>query len=304
MKNIFIIFLSLTFFSACSSKSSTNDSGKLQFITTTGMIGDAIQHIAGDKAEVSALMGPGVDPHLYKATQGDLGLLTGADVIFYNGLHLEGKMAEVFEKLSNTKNVIAVSDGVNGNKIKASTTYENAPDPHIWFDLSLWSQAVGYASNELIRLYPEHKEYFAENTKTYLNDVHSMHIWAKNQISIIPEKQRVLVTAHDAFGYFSTAYNIEVRGLQGISTLSEFGLKDITDLTNFIISRNIKAVFVESSVSERAIKAVVEGCQSKGHNVVIGGTLYSDAMGEAGTEAGNYIGMVKTNVNTIVNALK
>ena len=276
----------------------------LKIVTTTGMIADAVMNIAGDSVEVEALMGPGVDPHLYKATQGDLKKLTSADVILYNGLLLEGKMGEILEKLSRIKPVIAVAEAVDQEKLLGSPIYENAYDPHVWFDVQLWKSVIGAVSGALVQYDSLRSSYYQQNTLEYLQHMDSLHLEVVQNIGSIPQEQRVLITAHDAFEYFGRAYGIEVRGLQGLSTLSEFGLKDVTDLVDFIIQRNIKAVFVETSISERSIQAVVEGCRKKGHEVVIGGSLYSDAMGEAGTPEGTYLGMVRANVQTITGALK
>ncbi len=290
---------------SCTNKNKEKEpTGKPTILATTGMIGDAIKNITKDSATVDALMGPGVDPHLYKATQGDLKKLREADVIFYNGLHLEGKMSELFGKLTKQKPVFPVSDGVSKDKLHLFDKDAGIYDPHIWFDVSIWKSAVESINTELVKLYPGQKEFFQKNTDVYLKQLDSLHQAVGRQISDIPEEQRVLITAHDAFGYFGTAYHIEVRGLQGISTMSDYGLKDISDLVDFIIERKIKAIFVETSVSERSINAVIEGCRERGHDVVIGGSLYSDAMGQKGTFEGTYIGMVASNVDKIANALK
>ncbi len=273
-------------------------------VATTGMIGDALMNIAGDTLNVVSIMGPGVDPHLYKATQGDLTRLSRAEMIFYNGLHLEGKMGEVLEKLGRTKPVIAVTEDIDKSKLRKVPEFNNNYDPHIWFDVSLWKEAVLTMNSELGEQYPELKDHFDENASKYTQALDTLHIWVKENILRLPEEKRVLITAHDAFGYFGVAYDMEVRGLQGISTLSEFGLRDISDLVDYIVDNKIKAVFVETSVSERAINAVVEGCKERGFPIKIGGNLYSDAMGNPGTEEGTYIGMVKSNVITIYESLK
>ncbi|WP_282781908.1 metal ABC transporter solute-binding protein, Zn/Mn family [Phaeodactylibacter xiamenensis] len=280
------------------------DDSKLQIIATTGMIADALEEIVGDQAEVTALMGPGVDPHLYKATQGDLKRLTDADAVFYNGLHLEGKMGEVLEKLARLKPVVAVADQLPEARLINSTDYASAHDPHVWFDVSLWSEAAGIIGAEMGRIDPPHAKLYQANAKAYQEKLSELHLWVAAEIRKIPETQRVLITAHDAFEYFGQAYDIEVRGLQGISTVSEFGLRDVSELVDFITGRGIKAVFVESSVPEKSLQAVVEGVKQRGHTTKIGGTLYSDAMGAEGTAAGTYPGMVQANVRTIVEALR
>ncbi len=301
----FIVLLAAGLVISCSGKKDTPvGNRKIKIVTTTGMIKDAVEHVTGDKAEVIALMGPGVDPHLYKATQGDLEKLTSADIVFYNGLHLEGKMSEVFEKLGRLKPVIAVSKDIPEERLRTIPGFAGTHDPHIWFDVKLWEEAVKAVRGFMVQYDSASATLYEKNAQAYLHEMDSLHVSVKTQLQQIPETQRVLITAHDAFGYFGDAYGIEVRGLQGISTVSEFGLKDVTDLVNFIISRKIKAIFVETSVSQKSINAVVEGCNQKGWQVKIGGSLYSDAMGAAGTPSGNYLGMVSANVNTIVTALK
>ncbi len=301
----FILLLAAVLAISCSGKKDTAiGNQKIRIVTTTGMIKDAVEHVTGDKAEVIALMGPGVDPHLYKATQGDLEKLTSADIVFYNGLHLEGKMGEVFEKLGRLKPVIAVSKDIQEERLRTIPGFAGTHDPHIWFDVKLWEEAVKAVRGFMVQYDSASATLYEKNAQKYLQEMDSLHTSVKTQLQQIPETQRVLITAHDAFGYFGDAYGIEVRGLQGISTVSEFGLKDVTDLVNFIISRKIKAIFVETSVSQKSINAVVEGCNQKGWKVKIGGSLYSDAMGAAGTPSGNYLGMVSANVNTIVTALK
>jgi len=303
MKRLIAILILATSLWSCNS-STTSEGGKLTIVTTTGMIADIAKNVGRDSVMVSALMGPGVDPHLYKATQGDLGRLQAADIIFYNGLHLEGKMGEVFEKLERIKTVIPVTRGIDSTFLLDDPIYQNAFDPHIWFDVSLWASTIGEVTSTLIEADPDNAAYYEKNASAYTNELLSLHEWVKTEIATIPEDKRIMITAHDAFNYFGRAYDIKVRGLQGISTLSEFGLKDRVDLVNFIVEKEIKAVFVETSVSEKNINAIVEGCRQKGHNVIIGGNLFSDAMGAKGTSEDNYIGMVKANVSTIVEALK
>jgi manganese/zinc/iron transport system substrate-binding protein len=277
---------------------------KLQIVTTTGMIQDVVQHVAGKQADVIALMGPGVDPHLYKATQGDVQKLSDADMVFYNGLHLEGKMVEVLRKLNRVKPVAAVADGIPENELRTVPGFQGSHDPHIWFNVHLWKQTVLQVSHTLQAQDTAHAAYYKANGERYAARLDSLHTAVQKTLAALPENQRVLITAHDAFGYFGDAYHVQVRGLQGISTMSEFGVRDVTELVNFIVSHKIKALFVETSVSSRSIEAVIEGCRQKGWPVAIGGNLYSDAMGAAGTPEGTYIGMIHANVNTIVNALK
>lgn len=300
-----VLFITIVFvIAACSSKPETQEQQVLKIVTTTGMIQDAVKNVTGEHAQVEALMGPGVDPHLYKATQGDLKKLTEADVVFYNGLHLEGKMGEVLEKLSRTKPVLAVAASLPDSILLEVEGFEGITDPHIWFDVKLWREAVKTIHTYMVEIDSVNKSYYDSATYAYTKQLDSLHESINEQLHTIPQEQRVLITAHDAFGYFGRAYNIQVRGLQGISTVAEFGLRDVTELVDFIIERKIKAIFVESSISPKSIEAVEEGCRKKNWQVKIGGNLYSDAMGEAGTPEGTYIGMVNANVKTIVEALK
>lgn len=305
MKNILYICSLLLLFSCTGGNNSVEKtSGKPLIITTTGMIADAVHNLVGDSAEVIALMGPGVDPHLYKATQGDLDRLQKADIIIYNGIHLEGKMSEIFEKLSTKKIVLAMGDGIPKNKLRILDQAAAVYDPHIWFDVALWREAVDAMATSLAAKYPSLSKTIAANKMIYLSKLDSLHTEVKTQMASIPQKQRVLITAHDAFGYFGLAYDTEVLGLQGISTVSDFGLNNVTNLVNLIVDRKIKSVFTETSVSDQSIRAVLDGCRQKGYDISIGGSLYSDAMGEAGTPEGTYAGMVRKNVSSIVHALK
>ena len=299
-----IVAFSITFIlmAGCATREAKGD--KMYIVTTTGMITDAVANVVGNHATVEALMGPGVDPHLYKATQGDLRKLTDSDVVFYNGLHLEGKLADVLGRLARTKPVIAVSEHIPDSLLRTVPGFQGAHDPHIWFDVSLWKHAVERIRDFMMSYDSLNRAEYSVAADAYLMRLDSLHNAIRIHLHEIPEAHRVMITAHDAFGYFGDAYHIEVRGLQGISTVSEFGLRDVTDLVDFIIQRKIKAIFVETSVSERSINAVVQGCRQKGWNVNIGGSLYSDAMGAEGTPEGTYIGMVNANVRTIVEALK
>ncbi|WP_372636948.1 metal ABC transporter solute-binding protein, Zn/Mn family [Cohnella sp.] len=278
------------------------DDGKLHVTATIGMISDVAKEIGGDRVEVIGLMGPGVDPHLYKASQGDIAKLEDAKVILYGGLHLEGKMTEIFEKMSKKKSVVPVTRNIPESSLL--TTGDGTFDPHVWFDVKLWMSATETIRDTLIENDPAHEAEYRERTDAYLAKLEELDRYAREQIATIPEQGRVMVTAHDAFGYFGNAYAIEVVGLQGISTAAEYGSKDVTALRDMLVERGIKAVFVESSVPKKSIEAVIEGAKKLGHEVKIGGELFSDAMGESGTEEGTYIGMVRHNVDTIVGALK
>lgn len=273
----------------------------LKVVATTGMIGDLVKNIGQDKVELKTLMGVGVDPHLYKATQGDLRRLQHADVIFYNGLHLEGKMQDIFEKIARKKPVYAVTQHFDEEDL---IVFGQAHDPHVWFDVSLWLKAGQQVLTKLIANDKENQDFYTNNAKQYLAELERLDVWVKQQIQTIPDSQRLLITAHDAFGYFGQAYGMKVRGLQGISTATEFGLHDIKLLKEVIIQRHIKAVFVESSVPKKFLQSLVAGIKESGQELKIGGELFSDAMGLSNTPEGTYIGMVKHNVNTIVGALK
>ena len=288
--------------SACTSTPEENT--KPEIVVTTSIIADVVRNLTGDQIEVKSLMGPGVDPHLYKASQGDVTLLQNADLIVYNGLHLEGKMSEVLEKLKRSKTVLAVSDGLAEADIRTINADANVHDPHIWFDMTIWRKGVVYISGELGKSFPTMKESIDQNTTQYLHELDSIHALCRAEIETLPMEKRILITSHDAFEYFGKSFNFQVRGLQGISTLSESGLKDVTDMVNFIIDHKIKAVFVENSVPQKALRSVIDGCKAKGHDVTVGGELFSDALGAARTPEGTYLGMIQFNVSTIVNALK
>lgn len=283
----------------------TKEDDKIAILATTGMVGDLVRNIGGVRVEVQTLMGPGVDPHLYKASAGDLDKLQSAEMIYCNGLELEGKMGDILERMANTgKKIVAVGEFADEIKLFESQQYKGQADPHIWFDVSLWASTIDGVAAALSEVRPEHEEAFRANAEEYRDALAELHQWCLRRLNEIPEKGRVLITAHDAFQYFGQAYDVEVVGLQGISTASEYGPRDIERIVNLIVERGIKAVFIESSVPRRSIEAVVEGARQLGQEVVIGGELFSDAMGEAGTEEGSYIGMVRHNVNTIVESLK
>jgi manganese/zinc/iron transport system substrate-binding protein len=316
--NIWLAVLAVLVLSGCSAASETaspqpghkavsgdvSETAMIQAVATTGQVADLVRTVGGERVQVQALMGPGVDPHLYKATQSDIQKLETADVIFYNGLNLEGKLSDIFVRMAASKPTVAVTETIPPEKLREPEEFDGHYDPHVWFDISLWAYAVERVRDALIELDPSHEATYAQNAAAYLKQLQELDAYAKAQIAQIPGRSRVLVTAHDAFGYFGQAYGMEVIGLQGISTDAEYGVKDVQDLVNLLVERRIKAVFIESSVSPKAIEAVVEGAKEKGHAVAIGGQLYSDAMGEAGTPEATYIGMFRHNVDTIVSALK
>jgi manganese/zinc/iron transport system substrate-binding protein len=301
-KTVFIITVIIGLVSC---KQEKRDNGKLKVVTTTTMITDMLKNIGGDAIEIQGLMGSGVDPHLYKASEGDVSKLFHADVVFYNGLHLEGKLVEVFEKMqSQNKTTIAVAQAIDKKGLIGSDYFASNYDPHIWFNISYWKQATKFVVNKLKELDPKNAETFEENGIAFLAELDMLEDEVAMVVNTLPEEQRILVTAHDAFNYFGQAYNFQVVGLQGLSTATEAGVQDVQKLAGFIIENKIKAIFVESSVPRRTIEALQAAVQSKGHKVAIGGTLYSDALGNSGTVEGTYVGMFKYNVNTIVNALK
>ena len=278
--------------------------GPIKATCTIGMITDIVQSVGGERVQTQGLMGPGIDPHLYKTTPGDINKLNDANIVFYNGMHLEGKMGDVLEKVGERKLVVAVGEGIDEKLLLRPAAFQGNPDPHIWFDVSLWMKAVETVRDALSKFDPAHSADYKKRADAYLLKMKELHQYAKVQLATIPKERRVLVTAHDAFGYFGRAYDVEVEGLQGISTASEYSVKDVQRIVALITKRGIKAVFVESSVPRRSVEAVVQGCRAKGHRVEIGGTLFSDAMGAAGTPEGTYLGMVRYTVDTIVKALK
>lgn len=273
-------------------------------VTTVGMITDVVRQVAGDKAEVTGLIGPGVDPHLYKPTRNDVAALQSADVIFYNGLMLEGKMADLLVKVaSGGKPVFAVTQKLDEKDLLEPAELEGHYDPHVWMDVAAWSKAVEVVAKALSEFDSGNAATYAANAERYQAELKKLHEYVRQVIGTIPKPQRVLITAHDAFNYFGRAYDIEVRGIQGISTESEAGLEDINRLVDFLVEREIRAVFVETSVAERNIRALVEGAKARGKAITVGGSLFSDAMGAAGTYEGTYIGMIDHNATLIARSL-
>jgi len=303
MKKHILIFSIISVFLGC--KNDKKDNGKLNIVTTTTMITDLVKNIGGDYINVQGLMGSGVDPHLYKASEGDVSKLVNADIIFYNGLHLEGKLVEVFEKMEKSnKTPIALAEEIDKSTLIGSDYFASNYDPHVWFNIEYFKLFANKVTKVLSEKDPENAANYIENEKIFLSKLDALQEQIKATIETLPQEKRILVTAHDAFNYFGKNYGFEVVGLQGLSTATEAGVQDVQKLAAFIIEKNVKAIFVESSVPKRTIEALQAAVKSKGHEVTIGGTLYSDALGNAGSEEGTYIGMFKYNVNTIVNALK
>ena len=280
------------------------DGETIDVVTTIGMITDIVEQVGGSRVRVEGLMGPGVDPHLYKASEGDLRRLERADVVFFGGLHLEAKMADVLERIGERRATQAVTDEIPRSLLLRPAQFKGQYDPHVWFDVALWMQAVEQVRDTLVRLDPQSAGLYRRNADAYLGRLRALDRYVHEQAATVPADRRVLVTAHDAFNYFGRAYGFDVRGLQGISTAAEAGAGDVQQLARFIAERRIPAIFVESSVSSRTIEAVREAVRARGFDVRIGGSLYSDAMGTAGTADGTYIGMVRHNIDAIVEGLR
>ncbi|MGH9361494.1 MAG: metal ABC transporter solute-binding protein, Zn/Mn family, partial [Thermoanaerobaculia bacterium] len=270
----------------------------IRAVATTGMVADLVAGVGGPRVAVSGLMGEGVDPHLYHASPGDLQKLAAADIIFYNGLHLEGKMAEVFARLSHSRATFAVTEGLPPELLRQPPEFQGQFDPHVWFDVSLWARCALRLGEILAAFDPGGAAEYRERAAKLQSSLLDLHQEVRMRIAEVPREARVLVTAHDAFGYFGRAYDLEVRGIQGLSTDSEASVREIGRLVALIAERKVRAVFVETSVSERNIRALIEGCAARGHRVVVGGQLFSDAMGKPGTPEGTYAGMVRHNVET------
>ncbi|QCT02868.1 periplasmic solute binding protein [Paenibacillus algicola] len=296
-----ILVLALAGCAGSNEKNGSTAEGKINIVTTIAQIAEPVSVIGGDKVQVSSLMGPGVDPHLYNATQGDISKLDQADIVFYSGLHLEGNMTEVFEQIGKSRPVVAISESVSEDQLLTDET--GAIDPHVWFDLELWEVSLTAAVEEMKTFAPEHAEEFENNKLKYFEELQALKQEAQEKLASIPENHRVIVTAHDAFGYFGRAYDMEVVGLQGLSTEDEISVSDIDQTIDILMQHQVPAVFVESSINSKSVEAVVEGASSKGLDVKLGGELFSDAMGDEGTAEGTYLGMYRHNVNIIYEAL-
>ncbi|WP_373499889.1 metal ABC transporter solute-binding protein, Zn/Mn family [Desulfococcus sp.] len=269
---------------------------------TVGMVADIVREVAGDRAEVTGIIGAGVDPHMYSPTRSDVAMLLRSDIVFYAGLLLEGQMTEILAKVGRSRPVVAVTERLKQADL-IHTAQTGHQDPHVWMDVSGWMKAVRVVRDALTGFDPANAAEYQTRSERYLLELKTLDDYARKVISSIPEDQRVMVTAHDAFNYMGRAYNIEVMGIQGVSTESEAGLKDINRIVDDIVRRKIPAVFVESSVSDKNVKALIEGAKARGHSVRIGGELFSDAMGKAGTYEGTYVGMIDHNVTLIARAL-
>jgi len=275
----------------------------IRAVATVGMVADLVRNVGGERVDVQQIMGPGVDPHLYKATRDDVQAIMTADIVFYSGLMLEGKMVDTLIKVSRTKPVYAVTERLDDASLLEPPSLAGHYDPHVWMDVSAWSQCVDAVADALRKYDPAHADTYRSNAAAYRQQLAELHEYGRTATATIPADSRVLITSHDAFNYFGRAYGLEVQGVQGISTESEAGLQRINELVDLLVERNVRAVFVESSVPRKSIEALVDGARSRGHQVRIGGELYSDAMGDAGTYEGTYVGMLDHNIAIVTDAL-
>ena len=278
-------------------------SGEIDAVATVGMVADLVRNVGGEHVEVTQIMGAGVDPHLYKPNRDDVQTLSRGDIVFYNGLMLEGKMADTLIKVGRGKPVVAVTEGIDESQLLEP---EDAPghfDPHVWMDVAAWSHGADVVAEALAEFDPQHADDYRRNAAAYREQLAELHEYGRKAIDSIPRGSRVLITSHDAFNYFGRAYGLEVLGVQGLSTESESGLQRVNELVDLLVDRQIAAVFVESSVPRKNIDALIEGAKSRGHEVVVGGELYSDAMGPSGSYEGTYVGMLDHNITTVTRAL-
>jgi manganese/zinc/iron transport system substrate-binding protein len=293
----------LALLAACAPPEPPETEGRLNIVATTGMVADVARNVGGSRVAVVSLMGPGVDPHLYKASEGDVRRLYRADVVFYSGLHLEARMGEVLEQMSSRARTVPIAQVVPRERLMAPPEFAGAYDPHVWFDVAMWAMTVDTVARTLAAADPAHAAEYRTNADRYRAELEALDRYVRQQAARVPAERRVLITAHDAFNYFGRAYGFQVRGLQGISTAAEAGTADVQALARFIAERRIPAVFVESSIPRRTIEAVQEAVAARGFRVEIGGSLHSDALGSPGTPEGTYAGMVRHNIDTLVGAL-
>ena len=279
------------------------DDAPLSVVASTGMIADATRQVGGDLVEVQALMGPGVDPHAYRQTRSDIAAMVRSDLVLWHGLYLEAQMEDFFADLSRKNAVVAVAEELPHDVLRGHDDYADKFDPHVWMAPDLWAKVVRNVQAALTEARPQSADVFAANADAHIADLKALEAYTQTSLAGVPQSARVLVTAHDAFGYFGDTYGFEVLGVQGISTESEAGLARVAELVDLLVDRQIGAVFVESSVSDRNVRALIEGAAAKGHVVTIGGELFSDAMGPDGSYEGTYLGMIDHNVTTISRAL-
>lgn len=302
---ILIVGIVVVFAAGCGKDNVNKDNDKYNVVATTTLVGDLVRQIGGDYVNIESLMGPGIDPHLYKASAGDVTKMQKADMVVYNGLHLEGKMGDIFDDLRGSdKLIVSATEGIDEDELLDFITSPGSFDPHVWFDVEMWEDAAKNIAKGLTELDKDNKDAYEKNLESYLDELDELEDYIEDRISEIPKEKRILITAHDAFQYFGKAYDFQVRGLQGISTDAEAGTSDVRELADFIVENQIKAIFVESSVPRKSIEALQEAVKAKGFEVEIGGELYSDSTGDTGTDAETYIGTFKANIDTIIDALK
>ncbi|MFN3192932.1 MAG: metal ABC transporter solute-binding protein, Zn/Mn family [Aureliella sp.] len=289
--------------SSTSIPSQNGNASQLQVVATVGMVADIVREIGGNAVDVDQICGPGVDPHLYKATRDDIADLSRADMIFYSGLLLEGKMTDILIKIAQSRPVVAVTELIDKSVLLEPAEMDGHYDPHVWMDVSAWRRSIDIVVASLSEQRPSEAESFKSRGEALRKELDALHRYGLKAIASIPEGSRVLVTSHDAFNYLGRAYGLEVQGVQGLSTESEAGLQRVRELVDMLVEKKVQAVFVESSVSRKSIDSLIEGCRSQGHHVIVGGELFSDAMGEANTYEGTYIGMLDHNLTTIAKAL-
>jgi manganese/zinc/iron transport system substrate-binding protein len=306
-----LLMIAWSWLPGCSPSSSSSDASNsvadsndiIDVVATVGMVADLVKGVGGDQVQVSPLMGPGVDPHLYKATRDDVQQIMAADVVFYSGLMLEGRLADTLEKIGTSKLVIAITKNLSADQLLTEHGAEGHPDPHVWMDVVAWSKCLDTIVDTLSQQKPEFADQFKSRADELRASLQKLHEYGVASIGSIPKERRVLVTSHDAFRYFGRAYGLEVLGVQGISTDSEAGLQRINELVDLLVERKVVAVFVESSVPQKNMMALIDGAKSRGHDVKVGGELFSDAMGAAGTYEGTYIGMLDHNITLVTHAL-
>lgn len=289
---------------ATSQKGATSENEeRLKVVATVGMVADLVREVGGDRIEVSQLMGAGVDPHLYKATRDDVHQIMSADIVFASGLMLEGRMEDTLNKVGETHPVFAITSKLPHEELLSPDGAGGHPDPHVWMDVSAWANCLDVVVDALSQSQPDHGEEFRARAGALRQTLGNLHEYGLASVASIPEERRVLITSHDAFHYFGRAYGLEVIGVQGLSTESEAGLQRINELVDLLVERKVAAVFVESSVPRKNILALIDGAKSRGHDVKIGGELFSDAMGAEGTWEGTYAGMLDHNITTVTRAL-
>jgi manganese/zinc/iron transport system substrate-binding protein len=289
---------------ACTTDTAQNEGNKPVIVSTTSLLDDLSRAIGGDLFVYESLMGPGVDPHIYKPTQGDLKKLQSADMVIYNGLHLEGKMGEIFQKMQRNTYVLSVGDSIPQKLLINNTEFEDGFDPHIWFDRDLWYMCAIRIAENMKYNWPDYGLKIDSNLNVFAERLFLMDVEVRNMVAEIPAERRVIITSHDALNYYARKYDFQVRSLQGSSTATELGLKDITAMVDYLVTNNITAIFPENITGDQSLQAVINGCEKKGHTVKMGAELFSDALGGPDSEAPDYFAMVLENTRRIVNALK